>query len=136
LVTVFRIVYRLAVSYPRPFASHPRWVVLSAKLVHLVIYGLLLVMFISGYLITTAKGDPISFFGLFDIPSLISGIDNLEDTAGEVHEVAAFTLIGLAVLHALAALKHHFLDRDDTLLRMISRARHGVPNSTNLERKP
>lgn len=123
MVTIVRILYRLSVSYPGPLASHPRMIVLASKVVHVAIYGLLLVLFISGYLITTAKGDPIAFFGFFEIPSVISGIDNLEDTAGEVHEVAAFTLIGLAILHALAALKHHFLDRDDTLLRMITRGK-------------
>jgi cytochrome b561 len=123
LVTLLRILYRLTVSYPGPLASHPPLVVWGARVVHLMLYGLLLVLFVSGYLITTAKGDPIGFFGLFEIPSLISGIPNLEDRAGEVHEIAAFTLMGLAVLHALAALKHHVLDRDDTLRRMITRGK-------------
>jgi len=123
MTTILRILYRLTVSYPGPLASHPRLVVLASKVMHVAIYCLLLVMFVSGYLITTAKGDPIGFFGLFEIPSVVSGIDNLEDKAGDVHEVAAFTLIGLAVLHALAALKHHLFDRDDTLRRMITRGK-------------
>ena len=124
LVTVIRLIYRFAMSYPRPLAGHSRTLRAAAKAVHIAVYLLLLVMFVSGYLITTAKGEPLIVFGgALEIPSLITGIDNLEDKAGEVHEIAAFTLIGLALLHALAALKHHFIDRDDTLLRMIRRGR-------------
>lgn len=124
LVTLLRLLYRFALPHPGALAVHPRWVTTTARMVHVLIYILLFVMFISGYLITTAKGDPIVFFGLFEIPSVISGVDNLEDIAGEVHEIAAFTLIGVAALHTLAALKHHFIDRDDTLRRMITRAKN------------
>lgn len=124
LVTLIRLVYRFAVPYPGALPGHSGMVRLAAKLVHTAIYLLLLVMFVSGYLITTAQGDALVVFGGYlEIPSLISDIDNLEDKAGEVHEIAAFTLIGLAILHAAAALKHHFIDRDDTLLRMIRRGR-------------
>lgn len=124
LVTLIRLVYRFAVPYPGALPGHSAMVRLAAKLVHGAIYLLLLVMFVSGYLITTAQGDALVVFGGYlELPSLISGIDNLEDKAGEIHEIAAFTLIGLAVLHAVAALKHHFIDRDDTLLRMIRRGR-------------
>lgn len=126
LVTFIRLVYRFSVRYPATLTSHSRLERLAAKAVHAAIYGLLLVMFVSGYLITTAKGEPLVVFGgLIEIPSLVSGFDNLEDLAGEIHEIAAFTLVGLALLHAAAALKHHFIDRDETLLRMIRRSGKG-----------
>ena len=88
-----------------------------SHLVHWAFYALLLALMISGYLISTADGRPISFFGLFDVPSLFQK-DGMEDVAGFIHEYLAYAVIGLAVLHALAALKHHFFDRDVTLLRM------------------
>jgi len=88
---------------------------------HSVLYlGLFLVM-MSGYLISTADGRAISVFGLFDVPAVITSIPNQADTAGLVHEYAAWALVILAVLHALAALKHHFIDRDATLRRMLGR---------------
>ena len=51
-------------------------------------------------------------------------VENLEDVSGELHEVLAFTLAGLVLLHAGAALKHHFIDRDQTLLRMFGKQSH------------
>jgi cytochrome b561 len=124
LVTLIRLVYRFLVPQPGALPGHSLSVRMAAKAAHGALYLLLLVMFISGYLITTAQGDPLVVFGGYlEIPSVFSGVANLEDRAGEVHEIAAFTLIGLAVLHAAAALKHHFIDRDDTLLRMITRGR-------------
>lgn len=120
LVTVIRLIYRFSVPYPGSLPSHSKLERLAAKLAHAGLYVLLFVMFISGYLITTAQGDPLEVFGGVQIPSLISGIDNLEDLAGEIHEIAAYTLIGLAVLHAGAALKHHFIDKDVTVRRMTS----------------
>jgi cytochrome b561 len=88
---------------------------------HSVLYlGLFLVM-MSGYLISTADGRAISVFGLFDVPALITSIPNQADSAGLVHEYAAWALVIFAVVHALAALKHHFIDRDATLKRMLGR---------------
>jgi len=55
------------------------------------------------------------------VPALRTGIDNQEDLAGTVHLWLAYTLIGLVVLHALGALKHHIFDRDRTLQRMLAR---------------
>ena len=74
---------------------------------------------ISGYLISTADGRPISFFGWFEVPALITGINNQEDIAGDVHFYMAWTLVILASLHGLAAIKHHLIDKDSTLTRMI-----------------
>lgn len=87
--------------------------------VHLLLYVLLFAMMISGYLISTADGKPIQVFGLFAVPATISDIPNQEDVAGKVHWYLALTVIGLAVLHAAAALKHHFIDHDRTLKKML-----------------
>jgi len=86
-----------------------------------LLYLLLFVIMFSGYLISTADGRAIEVFGWFDVPATITSIPNQEDVAGLVHKFAAFLLIGLVVLHAAAALKHHFIDRDRTLLRIFGR---------------
>ena len=94
-----------------------------AHAVHLLLYVLLFALMVSGYLISTADGRPIDVFSLFALPAIVSSIPNLEDMAGTVHWYLALTLIGLASLHALAALKHHFIDRDSTLKKML-----GIPS--------
>ena len=76
-------------------------------------------MFLSGYLISTADGRGIEVFNWFEVPGLGSFIENQEDLAGQVHEYAAYILIGLSSLHALAALKHHFMNKDNTLKKML-----------------
>ena len=118
LVTA-RLLWRLSNRTPADLDSHPVWQTRAALLAQLLAYVLLFWMFVSGYLISTAKGQPIEVFDLFSVPALITGIDNLEDTAGVLHEWGAWTLLGLSALHAGAALKHHFADRDRTLLRML-----------------
>jgi cytochrome b561 len=60
-------------------------------------------------------------FGWFEVPATITSLPSQEDIAGWVHLILASTLIGLVVLHAAAALKHHFIDRDRTLKRIFGR---------------
>ena len=96
----------------------------AAHGVHLLLYALLFALMISGYLISTADGKPIHVFDLFTVPATISDIPNMEDTAGEVHWYLALVLISLAGLHAAAALKHHFIDRDRTLTKMLGVRAH------------
>ena len=121
-VVVFRLLWRFINTSPRPLASHKRWEVVSAHVAHSLLYVLMFVAMVSGYLITTADGSSISVFGLFDVPSLTGRVKGMEDTAGAVHYWSTWALVGLAGLHALGALKHHFIDRDETLRRMSGRA--------------
>ena len=102
----------------------------TAHVVHLLLYALLFALMISGYLISTADGKPIHVFDLFAVPATISDIPNMEDAAGEVHWYLALVLISLAGLHAAAALKHHFIDRDRTLTKMLGVRTHNQ-NSKN-----
>ncbi len=104
---------------PRELAEHLEWERLVAKIVHSMLYLLLFAVMISGYLISTADGRAIPVFDWFALPATLHGIEGQEDMAGEIHLFLAWSLIGLALLHAGAALKHHFIDRDRTLKRML-----------------
>jgi len=76
-------------------------------------------LMISGYLISTADGRAIEVFNLISLPSLGELFTDQEDLSGIVHKYLAYALMVTVILHALAALKHHFIDRDNTLLRML-----------------
>jgi cytochrome b561 len=118
---VVRLVWRWISPPPPSLSTHSRFVRVAAKLGHLFLYvGLFAVMF-AGYLISTADGVGIPVFGLFEVPALISSIPDQADVAGAVHLYLAWILVIFAGLHALAALKHHFIDRDATLPRMLGR---------------
>ena len=106
-------------SNPRPRPQGTSLERKAASLAHVAMYILLYALMLSGYLISTADGRAIEVFGLFSVPATLSGIENQEDIAGEIHELLAFTLMALVALHTLAALKHHFIDRDRTLMRML-----------------
>ncbi len=119
LVVIFRLFWRFISPPPNGLETHQAWEKKLAYWVHIALYVLLLVLMISGYLISTADGRAVSVFGWFDVPSVISGIDNQEDIAGEIHEILAYVLISMVAIHAVGALKHHFLDKDHTILRML-----------------
>ena len=119
---VFRIVWKLINPKPQPLAGSSTFEIVAARFAHLALYGLLIVIVCSGYLISTADGSSISVFEWFAVPATITSIPEQEDVAGFVHEYLAYALIALVVLHAAAALKHHFFDKDDTLRRMLGRA--------------
>lgn len=114
-----RLAWRLAGPVPRPIPAHPRWEQRLAAVVHGLLYLLLFAVMVAGYLISTADGRPVDVFGLFSMPATLSGLENQEDVAGTVHLALAVALVSLAGIHALAALKHHFIDRDRTLKRML-----------------
>jgi len=99
---------------PEPVA----WQHLASKLMHLALYVLMIAMPISGWLLLSAAGKPIPFFGL-ELPALIGENKDLAKQIKELHEffgTAGYFLIGL---HALAALQHHYMVRDNTLTRML-----------------
>ena len=114
-----RFLWRLSNPKPAPVEGISPAEQNMARLAHLAMYLLIAVVLISGYLIPMAAGAGISVFDLFTVPATISGIANQEDVAGVIHRYVAYALIGLVVLHASAALKHHFINHDNTLRRML-----------------
>ncbi|WCE31336.1 cytochrome b [Vibrio sp. SCSIO 43137] len=115
-VTLFRLAWKLVTASPK-IEGKPLEII-AAKAVHHVMYLLFFVLFISGYLISTSDGRGIEVFNWFVVPSAGELFADQSVIAGQVHYYTAFILIGLAVVHALAALKHHFVDKDDTLRKM------------------
>ena len=91
----------------------------AAHYAHLFLYALMLMLMIAGYLISTADGRGIVFFGLMTIPALPFSFENQEDIAGDIHWALAWSLISMAVLHVLAAMKHQFINKDGILLKII-----------------
>lgn len=118
-LTIIRLVWRLLSITPEITANTPAWQNLIAKLTHGLLYLLLFAMPISGWLYNSAAGFPLKYFGLFKLPKL-SGYDpELKQLAGDAHETFFYILALLMLMHAGAALKHHYLDKDNTLTRML-----------------
>lgn len=129
IVVLARFAWRAFVSKPAPLASLKRWEVISSRMAHVTLLLGTIVVLASGYLIPTAEGEGIEVFNWFISPAIELGMDNQEDLSGQVHWIAAYLILGVAALHALAALKHQFLDRDRTLLRMIVPSRTAEPDT-------
>ena len=120
-VMLARVLWRWFSPPPASLPNHGRMTRMASKLGHSFLYLGLFVLMISGYLISTADGRGIPVFGLFEVPASLTSIPDQEDVAGLVHEYLAWVLVIFAGVHALAALKHHFIDRDRTLTRMFGR---------------
>lgn len=116
-----RMLWRFLSPIPNPLNNHKPWEIKTAHLVHLLLYILLFTTMLSGYLISTADNRAIDVFNWFSIPATITSIPDQEDIAGQIHFILASILIGLAGLHIAAALKHHFIDKDQSINRMLGR---------------
>ena len=117
LLWLLRLTWKKTSIAPKTLSLHA-WETKIAHLAHFGLYLLMALICVSGYLISTADGDGISFYGLFDVPASVTG-ENQEDTAGVIHKYLAWALIALVALHVAGALKHHFIDKDNTLRRMV-----------------
>ena len=123
LSVFFLVLLRLLVRFasgPAPCIEPPpvRWQKLLAKVVHCALYGLMLGMPLAGWLILSSAGKPIPFFGL-ELPALVAENKDLAKQIKEIHETVGLLGYFLIGLHALAALFHHYILRDNTLYRML-----------------
>ncbi|HVE44744.1 MAG TPA: cytochrome b [Gammaproteobacteria bacterium] len=113
-----RLLWRLINITPR--LSLPLLEKIAARTVHWAFYFFMVAMPITGWLITSAAGLPASFFGLFVLPNLISPSEEQRLLFQQIHQWLGYGLIATIILHASAAFKHHFINKDDILKRMIS----------------
>ena len=102
-----------------PLRRHKPLEILGARIARWAMYLLTIVILISGYLISTGDGSGISVFDWFAVPATITTIPEQDYIAGLIHQYMAYAMIGVTLIHAVAALKHHFVDKDDTLRGML-----------------
>ncbi len=118
-LVVLRLAWR-AVHPPPPLPeSVPAWQRSAAHALHWALYALMLVIPLAGWLMSSAKGFQTVYLGVLPIPDLLPKNEALGERLADVHAWLAYALIALLVVHVAAALKHHFIDRDDVLRRML-----------------
>ena len=122
-LSVFALVWiRLAAvalsKIPQIIPEPPHWQTLAAKATHGLLYLLMLAMPLLGWLLLSASGKSIPFFGL-ELPALVGESKTWAKTIKEIHETGGNVGYFLIVLHATAGLFHHYVMRDNTLLRML-----------------
>jgi cytochrome b561 len=123
MLAVLRLAWRLGHPVPAlPPKMRPieRW---TARATHVAFYVLLFAMPLTGWMMSSAKNYSVSWFGLFTWPNLIGKNERAFDVLRSTHDTLSNVLFAVAVLHILAALKHHFWDRDDVLMRMLPATR-------------
>jgi len=121
-VSVFMLLWlRLAVRLikpPPPPLAAPPWQQRAARFAHIALYGLMLALPVSGWLMSSAAGFQTVWFGVLPLPDLVAKSRPLFEALKEVHEALGNLLALVVALHVAGALKHHFIERDATLARM------------------
>ena len=123
VVAALRLAWRVGNALPQLVEELPEWQKVTALFVHLCFYGLMLALPITGWLLSSAAGFTVSFFGVFDLPDFVSHNDRLFHTFADIHRWLGYVLIVFILIHAVAALRHHVLFNDETLKKMLPEAR-------------
>lgn len=118
-LAVLRLIWRWFNPIPDVPTSTPRWQRVAAHISHWALYGLIMVTPLIGWLMSSARNFSVSWFGIMTLPDLVKPNKASYEFFHEVHEALATALLIVALVHAAAALKHHFLDRDNVLRRML-----------------
>jgi cytochrome b561 len=91
----------------------------ASRFVHSILYFFMFAVPISGWIMSSASGLSVSFFGLFTLPDLVSPDKQISHLFNEIHTWLAYTLLTIIAIHVAGALKHHFINKDTTLRRML-----------------
>jgi cytochrome b561 len=119
MLAVVRLAWRLVnPTPPLPLTLKP-YERFLANFTHATLYILIFAMPLSGWIMSSARGFPVSWFNVFQLPDLVAKNRPLYDAMLKTHEALALTLGAVATLHLLAALKHHFVLKDTVLRRML-----------------
>jgi len=119
-LAVLRLAWRLFNPTPR-FPDAMAWYErLGAHATHIGLYALMFAMPLSGWAMSSAANFPVSVFGWFTLPALMEPNKEMVDTLKSVHAIFGYVILAVLALHVLAALKHHFWNRDDVLKRMLA----------------
>ncbi len=122
IILVFiRILWNSLSNKVGSISTHKKWEKILSKITHISLYILMFALPLSGWAMSSFGGYPVKLFGL-ELPSLVSKNKEISEIFGEIHQALAQILIFIIGLHMLGAFKHHFIDKDETLKRMVSRS--------------
>jgi len=119
MLAAMRLAWRMAQRPPALPATLAKWERISAAAMHHLLYMLILLVPLSGWLMSSAKGFQTVWFGVLPLPDLLDKDKEIGKLLEQVHRIANFTMLGLVGGHMAAALRHHFLAEGEVLVRMI-----------------
>lgn len=131
LLALARVAWRSTHRAPALPASMPAWQRRAAGALHGVLYALIVIIPVTGWLYSSAAGVPTVYLGVIALPDLVPKDKPLAELLKAVHVTLNYTLLVLVVMHVVAALQHHFIVRDEVLARMLPGVRARKGNSGN-----
>lgn len=129
LLVLARIAWRIA-HRPPALPSMPAWQKVASTVSHMLLYVLMAVIPLTGWLFSSASGFPVVYLGVIQLPDLVAKDKEFAELFQTWHVALNYTLLAVVALHALAAIKHHLVDRDSVLHRMLPL----IPPPTTRER--
>ena len=124
MLVVLRVIWRATHTPPALPQGTPQWEITVSRITHLALYGLMLAVPLSGWLMSSAKGFQTVWFGVLPLPDLVGKDKELGKLLTEVHEALNVVLLLLVGLHLAAVIKHRFIDRNTILQRMLPGGRN------------
>lgn len=118
-LAIIRLVWRWLNPVPTLDGLAKKWERSLATLSHLLLYGLIFALPLTGWLMSSARNFPVSWFGLFQLPDLVAPDKALYERFNDLHHLLFAALVVVALLHIAGALKHQFIDRNEVLRRML-----------------
>jgi cytochrome b561 len=119
MLAIIRLVWRLLNPVPSLDGLTKSWERRLAALSHVLLYGLIFSLPLSGWLMSSARNFPVSWFNQFQFPDLVPASQELYRSMQDLHHLLFWALTAVALLHVAGALKHHFIDRNEVLRRML-----------------
>ena len=118
-LAIVRLVWRWMNPVPTLEGMAKNWESVLAKASHLLLYALIFALPLSGWLMSSARGFPVAWFNQFTFPDLVARDEALYRQMQDLHHLLFYALVCVALLHIAGAFKHHFIDRNEVLKRML-----------------
>ena len=119
MLAVLRLIWRLANPTPDLTTETKPWERVLARISHVLLYALIFAMPLTGWMMSSAKNYPVSWFRQFQFPDLVAPAEQTFQQMHDLHHLLFSVLVCVALLHIAGALKHHFIDKNDVLKRML-----------------
>ena len=119
LLVAIRIVWRIINKWPQTLKNTPKWQKAAAKTTHTLLYITMVIMPLSGWLMSSYAGYPPRFFGLITLAAPVTKNKAISSWLSQVHLYNAWLIATIITIHILAAIKHHYIDKDSVLKRML-----------------